>query len=319
MNAAVVSSFEHPPRYEAFAEPIPDSDDTLITVHAAALSQLVKGQASGRHYSSAAQFPFIPGVDGVGTDSEGCRVYFAFPIAPYGSMAEQVAVRRKLCVPVPDDLDTVTAAALANPGMSSWAALTVRAKFVSGETVLINGATGSAGRLAIQIARHLGARKVIVTGRNQKSLESLGGLGADVLIPLDTPEDALIARFREEIGAGVHVILDYLWGKSAEQLIAAIAGHGSPDGEPRIRYVQIGNISGPTISLSGGVLRSSGLELIGSGLGSVSQEGLVTAIGAMLQAARAANFQIETEAVPLTDVETAWTKDTGNRRLVFTL
>ena len=97
-------------------------------------------------------------------------------------------------MPVPDDVDDVTAAAIGNPGMSSWAALTERAHFQRGENVLINGATGVSGRLAIQIARHLGANKVIVTGRNATSIEGLAALGADVLIPLDAPASAFFGE-----------------------------------------------------------------------------------------------------------------------------
>jgi NADPH:quinone reductase-like Zn-dependent oxidoreductase len=318
MKAAVVESFDSPPHYGEFSDPIPAPGETLVTVSAAALSPLVKGQASGAHYSSAAKFPFIPGVDGVGKLSDGRRVYFAFPRFPYGAMAERVAVPESLCVPLPDDLDDVTAAAIANPGMSSWPALAARAKLVPGETVLINGATGNAGRLAIQIAKHLGAKKVIVTGRNRGSLTELPALGADVMIALDQPEEALTQRFREEMGAGVNVILDYLWGKSAEQLIAAVSGHGSPEGEPRIRYIQVGSVSGSTISLPASALRSSGLELFGSGIGSISNRDLIHAIDALLHAVVPAQLKIETEAVPLTDVESAWTRET-DRRLVFTL
>ena len=256
-----------------------------MTGTAAALSQLVRAQASGKHYSTSGQLPFIPGVDGVGTLLDGQRVYFAFPRAPFGSMAERITVSSNLCVALPDDLDDVTAAASANPGMSSWVALTERARFVKGESVLINGATGVSGRLAIQIAKHMGARRVIVTGRNAASVAGLSALGADVLISLDQPADALTNAFRNEIkGDGVDVILDYLWGPSAETLIASAAGHASGTAEPRIRFVQIGSVAGGTITLPGGSLRSSGLELLGSGLGSVSNERLVKRIGEFMQA-----------------------------------
>jgi NADPH:quinone reductase-like Zn-dependent oxidoreductase len=314
MKAAVVESFESPPRYGTFAEPVAGPNETLVAVSAAALSPLVKAQSAGKHYSSEASFPFVPGVDGVGTLPDGRRVYFAFPKRPFGAMAERVAVRDNLWVPLPDDLDDAIAAAIANPGMSSWAALTARAKLVSGETVLVNGATGAAGRLAVQIAKHLGAGKVIATGRNPARLEALPDLGADVVISLDQPEAELVRRFREEIGGGVNVILDYLWGKSAEHLIAAAAGV-----EARLRFVQIGSISGATIALPGAALRSSGLELLGSGLGSCSLPELVGSIGALMKVVIPARLAIETETLPLAEVETGWMRDTGDRRLVFTL
>jgi NADPH:quinone reductase-like Zn-dependent oxidoreductase len=319
MKAAVVTSFDKAPEYGDFREPVAGSGEVLVKVSAAALSRLVRGQASGQHYSSDGNLPFVPGVDGVGRLPDGARVYFAFPKAPWGSMAELAAVQSALCVALPDDLDDVTAAGAANPGMSSWAALKERARFVAGETVLINGATGVSGRLAIQIAKHLGAGVVIATGRNAASIEELPSLGADVTIPLDQAPDRLTEVFRKVIKErGVNIILDYLWGTPAERLIAAIGGHGSPDGEPRIRYVQIGSVAGPTIALPGATLRSSGLELLGSGLGSISNAALLKSIGEMMKAIVPAKLTIHTEPVPLTEVGSVWNSTTTDR-VVFTM
>ncbi len=317
MKAATVQSLGSTPSYGTFDDPTPAQDEVVVAVSAAALSPLSKSQAGGSHYSSGSVFPFVPGVDGVGHLADGQRVYFGFPRSPYGSMAELVAVKSSYTIAVPNELDDVTAAAIANPGMSSWAALTRRAHFVAGETVLINGATGSAGQLAVRIAKYLGAKKIIATGRNQQALESLLIQGANTIITLDKTPEQLVAAFRDELEGGVDVVLDYLWGSSAEQLIAAISGHGSSKPEPRIRFVQIGSISGANISLSSSALRSSGLELVGSGLGSVSLEQLVASIGEMLAAVIAGHLSIETESVPLSDVETAWNSDTQGRRLVF--
>ena len=319
MKAAVVSSFTEPPRYEDFAAPTPAPGETLVRVRAAALSQLVKSQASGKHYSSTeGGFPFIPGVDGVG-EAGGRRVYFAFPTAPYGAMAETTVVKEAYCIPLPDGVSDVTAAAIGNPGMSSWAALTERAKFVAGETVLINGATGTSGRLAVQIAKYLGAARVIATGRNAASIEGLAEIGADVLVPLDDTPESLANTFRETIRTNrVNVILDYLWGASAQSIFAALSGHGSGEAEPRIRYVQIGSITGNTVTLPASALRSSGLELLGSGLGSVSNEGLLRSIGGVLNAVVAGRLTIDALAVPLADVHAGWNSaDSG--RIVFTL
>src|SRR6202050_3061011 len=166
MKAAIVLGAGQTPMYRDFSEPLPSSGESRVTVAAAALSQVVKSRASGAHYSSSGQFPFVVGIDGVGRLDDGTRVYFVLPRAPYGSMAEQTVVPAAQCLPLPDGLDEATAAAIANPGMSSWAAFKERAQLKAGETVLVNGATGTAGRLAVQIAKHLGARKVIATGRN---------------------------------------------------------------------------------------------------------------------------------------------------------
>jgi NADPH:quinone reductase-like Zn-dependent oxidoreductase len=317
MKAAVVLGLGRTPVYEDFAEPTPEAGENRVAVVAASMSQLTKGRASGSHYSSSGRFPFIAGVDGVGRLDDGGRVYFILPRAPYGAMAERTVVPSSQCISLPDDLDDATAAAIANPGMSSLAALAERAKLKTGETVLINGATGTSGSLAIQIAKRLGAKKVIATGRNVKTLESLGALGADVTIPLVEDEKALENRFKEQFAEGVDVVIDYLWGKSAERLLIAGAKAGA-DGVP-IRFVQIGSMSGAEITLPSAVLRSSAITLMGSGLGSVSYDRLLASIKGLLHAAKPSGFKIGFKTVPLSDVEQVWPKDDNARRTVFTL
>jgi NADPH:quinone reductase-like Zn-dependent oxidoreductase len=230
-------------------------------------------------------------------------------------MAERTVVPSAQIVAIPDDLDDVTAAAIANPGMSCWAGYTERARLRAGETVLVNGATGTAGRLAVQIAKHLGARKVIATGRDVGALNAVAALGADVTIPLTLDEAALDERFREQFVDGVDVVIDYLWGMSAERLLSAGARAGRP--AVPIRFVQVGAVSGPNITLPGAVLRSSAIELMGSGIGSVAPERLVKAIGDLLRATVPAGLTIATTPMPLSAVETAWPSDDSTRRTVF--
>ena len=192
MKAGVVFDLAEGPVWADFIEPQPAPGQTLIDVRAAAMSHVVKARASGRHYSFDGNLPFVPGIDGVGTTSQGQRVYFAFPTAPFGSMAQRAPVALQNCLPLPDELDDIPAAAMANPGMSAWASLVTRAQLQAGETVLINGATGSAGQLAVQIARYLGAKKIIATGRNA---QSLAAIGADECIQLTADDKTLTAQF----------------------------------------------------------------------------------------------------------------------------
>ncbi len=170
-----------PPSTATFPEPIAEAGECCIAVAASALSHLARGRATGSHYSAAGVFPFVPGVDGVGRLDDGRRVAFLLPRAPHGGMAERTVVPVSRCVPVPDALDDVAAAALINAGMSSFAAFKERAKLVAGETVLVNGATGAAGRLAVAVARHLGAARVVATGRDASKLARVG---ADATVPL---------------------------------------------------------------------------------------------------------------------------------------
>lgn len=316
MKAALVQGPRTTPVYADFAEPAATEGVVRIAVSASALSHLTKNRASGKHYSSTGKFPLVPGVDGVGMREDGTRVYFVLPAAPYGGMAEFCIVKETHCIPLPAALDDVTAAAIAIPGMSSWAALLERAKLVKGETVLINGATGVSGRLAVQIAKYLGAGKVIATGRNAEALQSLRALGADVTISLAQDQEALASAFEEQFRDGIDVILDYLWGQSAELLLVSGA-KAAPEAVP-VRFVHIGSVSGPTITLPGAALRSSSIELMGSGLGSIPMPRIFDAIKQLLKATIPGGFQIATRPIPLSQVADHWLGDERSARTVFT-
>ncbi len=316
MKAAIVMEEGKTPVYGDFQEPVPAMGEVQVAVKAAALSNLVKSRASGKHYSSSGQPPFVVGVDGVGHLDDGRRVYFALPKAPFGSLAEKTVIRPSQCVLLPDDLDDVTAAAIANPGMSSWAALKERAKLMPGETVLVNGATGTAGRLAVQIAKFMGARKVAATGRNAEALKALSRLGADVTIPLGDGGDAFEDALKEQFGGdGIDVVLDYLCGPSAERIIMAGAKAGK-DAAP-IRFVQIGSMSASDITLPSAALRSSAITLMGSGLGSIPVDRLVKSIEDLMEATKPGGFKIETRTFPLSAVEKVWATAGNMPRIVF--
>ena len=318
MKAAVVTDVSEAPAYADFPAPTPQPGELLVKVRASALSQLVRAQASGRHYTSPKP-PFAPGADGVGMLEDGQRVYFAFPRNPVGAMAEQVCVQADCVVPLPDDIDDITAAAIANPGMSSWAALTERAQLQQGEGVLINGANGASGRLAIRIARHLGAGRIVVTARNTAAEADLRALGADVFIALGQEPDALKAALRAEIDKGIGVVLDYVWGSSAETIMQAATSHAPGEAAQRIRFVNIGSLGGLNINLPAGLLRSTGLELMGSGLSSVSNADLVRCIGEMFKVMRHIGLEIDAVGRPLTEVEQVWANSQDRSRVVFTL
>jgi NADPH:quinone reductase-like Zn-dependent oxidoreductase len=315
MKAAVVKQAGQPPVYADFTDPCAGNGRVRVKVAASALSHVTKSRASGAHYSSQGTLPFVPGIDGSGTLEDGTRVYFVMPEAPFGGMAEYCLVEAARCIPLPAALGDVTAAAMAIPGMSSWAALIERAKLAKGETVLVNGATGASGRLAVQIAKHLGAGKVIATGRDAESLQALRAIGADVTIGLTQSTQVLEREFQAQFREGVGVVLDYLWGYSAELLLES-AAKVAPDAVP-IRFIEIGSASAPTINLPSAVIRSTAIELMGSGIGSVPMPRALCAIAHVLNAAAAAGFQIATQAVPLRDVETNWATTEGRARAVF--
>jgi NADPH:quinone reductase-like Zn-dependent oxidoreductase len=313
MKAAIVHGAGQSPVFEDFDEPQAGPGEQRIRVTASALSQLARARASGTHYSSAGTFPFVAGVDGVGTLDDGQRVYFVLPRAPFGAMAQQSVAPVSHCLPLPDSIDDITAAAIANPGMSSWAALTERARFKSGETVLINGATGASGQMAVQTARFMGASRIIATGRNRAVLD---GLGADAVIALTDDGGELDAAFKAEFTRGVDVVLDYLWGPSAQRMLIA-AAKVAAEGVP-IRFVQIGTASGADIQMPGAILRSSALELMGSGIGSVPMARLLASIAGVFDAAGAGALTQAAHKVPLADLASAWA-DRSSDRVVFTI
>jgi NADPH:quinone reductase-like Zn-dependent oxidoreductase len=316
VKAAVVHELGKAPAYDDFEEPVPAGDEVRVHVTASALTNFTKLRALGKHYSFSSKPPFVVGIDGIGTLDDGRRVYFLFPRAPFGGMAERTVVSVSRCMVIPDGIDDVKLAALADPGMSAWVALEARAKMIRGATVLINGATGSAGGIAVQIAKHLGARKVIVTGRNRRVLDHLRSVGADQIVVLgpdgSAPEDALRQHFEQRID----VVLDYLWGPSALQIIAAAS---ADEATTPVRFVQLGLAGGPTIALPAALLRSSAIEIMGSGIGSVASGEIFAIIGKLMSAAPTAGFEIRTTSLPLNRIEDACAIRANSPRIVLTL
>jgi NADPH:quinone reductase-like Zn-dependent oxidoreductase len=318
MEAAVLHDLGEPPRFEDFAEPTPNDDEALVSTKAASLKNSDKMMADGSHYDSLRQLPAVVGLDGMGMLEDGTRVYCGAPRPPYGTMAEKTVVPRAFCLPLPDAVDDLTAAALPNPAMSSWLALVWRAKLEPGETVLILGATGVAGKLAVQIARHLGAGRVIGAGRNPQALADLAGLGADATIRLEGSDTELQEAFAHQAGDGYDVVLDYLWGRPTEALVAALTGHDVTAEPTRTRLVQIGEMAGPILRLPAQAVRSSDLEIMGSGGGSIPPAAIFETFPRLWELAATGELRIDVEPVPLSDVEEAWQRSgLSGRRLVF--
>lgn len=311
MKAAVVNSFDAPPAFGEFQEPEAGEGQTVINVTAAPLSPIVKALAAGTHYSGGASAGFVPGVDGVGTDPDGRRVYFLFPQRPFGSMAEKALVSSSMLVPVPEGVSDDLAAAISTAGLASWVALTRRAKIQEGETVLVTGANGAAGRMGLQIAKYLGASKTIAVTRTKAKLEDIE---ADVKIALDDNGDKAL---RAEFDIGVDIVLDFVWGEPASRvLIAAATNRGSPAGEPRLRYVQLGNLAGAEVPIRADMLRGSGLELMGSGIGSVAFKDLLAGANELLTAAPTAGFIPPFQSVPLSEVTDVWDRGSDIRYII---
>jgi NADPH:quinone reductase-like Zn-dependent oxidoreductase len=319
MYAAVLHTIGTVPRYDEFPEPvIGDKDgEAIVHVHAASLKPVDKQLASGSHYASRRELPWVCGSDGVGHLDDGQRVFFGGPRSPHGAMAQRTIVPRAFTFPVPENVNDETAAALPNPGVSAWLSLAYRAKLVRGENVLILGATGVTGKLAVKIARLLGAARVVAAGRNQQALNALYDLGADATISLGLPATELSDAFLREAGqSGFQVVIDYVWGGPAEAFFAAITRREFAVIQSETRFVQVGESAAPTITLPAAVLRSTALTILGTA-GIPARDALVEAFHQVMAYAAKGELHIDTERVPLADIENAWQRDQPGQRLVI--
>jgi NADPH:quinone reductase-like Zn-dependent oxidoreductase len=318
MRAAVVRTFDEAPRYEEFPDPVAQSDDEeIIEVLAAGLHPRVRSQANGSHYTSSDELPLVPGIDGVGRRDDGSLVYFLLPDTTYGSMAERTVIDVRRSIPLPPDADPVLLAAAMNPGMSSWVGFKRRVEFTSGQSVLILGATGSAGQLAIQIAKHLGAGEVIAAGRDTHKLAALAALGADATIDLSAGAEEVAAELTATAG-NVDVVLDYLWGPPAEAAIMPVL-LGRDDRSRLLTWVQIGAIAGPDIALPSAALRQANIHFLGSGQGSVSARGILEVLPSLVDEIDKGTFSLDVASHPLSDVADLWNQKLARstERVVF--
>lgn len=300
MHAAVVRSFDSPPRYETVPDPTADGEhEVLVRMLAAGLHPRVRSAADGSHYTSDGTLPMVPGFDGVARAPDGTLLYVVAGDGAPGTMAERTVVDRRRAVVLPAGTDPVPVAATMNPAMSSWLALRRRVGFAPGGSVLVLGATGSAGRMAVRVAKHLGAARVVGAGRDPDRLALLPGLGADDIVALGDAD-------RLGAAAGdVDVVLDYLWGPPAERAMPALLAARADRSQP-LAWVQIGAVAGREIALPSALLRSADLSVLGSGQGSVSAAGIAAELPALAGRITDGTLAVDALPMPLADVERAW-------------
>ena len=338
MKAAVLYSPDEMPRYVDIAEPVAGGgEEVLVDVKAVALKHFDKSRVKGTHYSTegAQREATVIGGDGVCVLPDGTRVY---AIGASGMMAERAMVETGRMVRLPEGLDDLVAAALPNAVFGAAMALRFRAGIEPGDTVLINGATGFTGRVAVQIARHYGAGRIIATGRNPVGLQQLLALGADEVLSTQSSDGDVLAPLKDEDVSTqssdsafvaevqrihretpINVIIDYLWGHTAELLLGALRGKGSFS--PRTRFVSVGAVTGDLIQLSAANLRSIDLQLSGSGLGSWTRPQMRLLFSEILPEmfclAADGKLSVGTVEVALEDIEKLWEMEVPDgKRLV---
>jgi NADPH:quinone reductase-like Zn-dependent oxidoreductase len=303
VKAAVVSSFGTAPRYEDFPAPAPAGEhDMVIDVIASGLHPRVRSQADGSHYTSTGELPLIPGIDGVGRGADGLLRYFVVPDTAMGAMADQAVIDARRSVVLPPGSDPVAVAAAMNPAMSSWVALRQRVQFRAAQNVLVLGATGNAGQMAVQIAKLLGAGQIVAAGRDRGRLAGLPALGATATVQLGGDDTA------GELGKAaseVDVVIDYLWGQPASTaMIAALAGRA--DKNRPLTWIEIGSVAGSTAPIPAAALRAARLQIVGSGQGSVSARDFLAELPALAEEITRGTFDINARPMPLAQVAQAW-------------
>jgi NADPH:quinone reductase-like Zn-dependent oxidoreductase len=307
MNAAVVTSFDEPPHYQQFDVPQPTgAEEILVDVLAVGLHPRVRSGAAGAHYTSTGSLPMIPGIDGVGRRPDGRLIYFAAGDDGAGTMADKAVADLRRAVELPGDADVAKLAAAMNPAMSSWVALRRRVPIEPGQSVLVLGATGNAGTMAVQVAKRLGAGRVVGAGRDLDRLDTLTALGAVEVVPLTDDADATDAALGAA-AAEVDIVLDYVWGRPTQRAIVALLTARS-DRSRAMNWIQIGAMAGPTIELPSVALRSANLRIQGNGQGAVSPAAYLAELPSLVDEIDAGTIAVKPDTMPLADVEAIWTR-----------
>ncbi|GAA0978751.1 zinc-binding alcohol dehydrogenase family protein [Acrocarpospora macrocephala] len=316
MKAAVLHEVGGIPRYEDFPDPVAAEDEVIIDVKAVAVENVDKMIAAGRHYASKKfidELPAIPAFDGIGTLPDGALVGFGNIRPPYGALAEKTVVPGNSFVPIAEGIDPAVATVLgtAITGMS----IKTAAGFVRGETVLVQGATGVAGRLAVKVARLLGAGRIVATGRDDGQLREVQAIGADTVINTAVSDEALAQAFTDAKGDGYDVVVDFLWGRPTEILLRSLIPESFAFPKPT-RLIQVGESAGTELTLAAGSLRTSGVEIYGVAKG-LSPETMGEMSGQIVTWAQSGELTFDVEKVPLSEIETAWQRtDLRGKRLV---
>jgi NADPH:quinone reductase-like Zn-dependent oxidoreductase len=307
MNAAVVTAFSEPPHYMPFEVPQPrTADEMLVDVLAAGLHPRVRSGAAGVHYTSTGKLPMIPGTDAVGRRPDGKLIYFVADDDTLGTMADKAVADARRAIELPDDVNVAKVAAAMNPAMSSWVALRLRVPLEPGQSVLVLGVTGNAGAMAVEVAKRLGAGRVVGAGRDRDRLSAVAAAGADDVIALTGDDEATAAALAAG-AAEVDIVLDYLWGKPAQQAIVAMLTARS-DRSRALHWIQIGSVAGPTIELPSVALRSANLRVLGNGQGAVSARAYLGELPSLVAEINSGAIAVTANPVPLADVEAAWAR-----------
>jgi NADPH:quinone reductase-like Zn-dependent oxidoreductase len=293
---AILANPPWPPKAGEFVDPQPTTEAEVVEVLAAALTRLDVGNAEGRHYLTPDMRPFVVGKEALVRTSKG-RMWMNAQalVPPFGSMAERTLALVERGLPVPEGVSDMLAAAVGNAGLAAWLPLSWRAKLRPGETVLILGATGLSGMIAVSAARKLGAGLVIAAGRRPDALEHARAFGADATVSLAGTD--LVSAFRA-VTQSVDVVIDYLNGPPAEAAMGIMATGG--------RMVQVGSALASGIRLDAQLARRASLDVMGFAYYHAPLSEQAVAYSQLCHLAQSGEIALECASVPLEEFEQVW-------------
>ncbi|MFZ0385123.1 MAG: zinc-binding alcohol dehydrogenase family protein [Solirubrobacteraceae bacterium] len=323
MRAALITKLGDPPNVVDRPEVAgADSDgDVPIEVLASALNPIDIAVASGRFFAGHPPLPYVPGAEAVGRViadrpglDAGTLVYAAgaaFGTGRDGGLAERAVAPREALVPLPADADPATAAALGIAGLAGWIPLAWRAPIRDDDEVLVLGATGIVGRVAVQAAKLLGAARVVAAGRDQAALSTTLAVGADAIVLLDGVDaNGLVDRIRDAFeGGGPTYVFDPLWGPAIEASVQAA--------RPNARIVNLGQSAGADATIPSGAVRGKQLDILGYLNFAVPADVRADAHRALLDHAAAGRIRVPVEHIPLDQVVDCWRRQAQGPRSKF--
>jgi NADPH2:quinone reductase len=317
VRAAIVEQIGEPPVVGETSEPQPGPGQALVQVTAAAINPVDISTSKGLYYGGTPDVPYVMGREAVGrvvqgeTLEPGTQVWFQPPAG--GAFAELALADENKAIVLPEGTDHSLAAALGIAGLTGWLAVEWRAHLRGGEKVLVLGATGVVGLVAVQAARILGASRIVAAGRDAEALEKAREVGAHALVPLLEGSDPsrLADAFTEAAEGPLDVVIDPLWGRPAEAAVQA-AGFSA-------RHVQLGQSAGAEATLSSGAIRGKSLAIVGFTLGHVPHDKVEAAYQRLIELASSGELTIERETLPLDWAGEAWKRqqDSPHRKLVL--
>ena len=299
MRAALLEEYGRIPEIGPQQLPEAGPGQVEVEVEVAGLNPVDIAIASGKFDAGAPDLPYTPGLEGIGRTPDGRRVWFDVPVLPVGSFSERCLIDPTRAIELPDGVEPADAIAFGVAGMAAWLALEWRGELKPGETVLVLGAGGSVGQIAVQAAKLLGAGRVVAATRSDRGRPRALELGADAAVDTGAESTAELAgRLREACEGGADLVIDGLWGQPAEAALAAIAFGG--------RLVQVGNSAGKQAELTAGPLRGGLVSILGHRNVYAPIEVQTEAFGLMCAHAAEGRLDVEVQVLPLDRIGEAW-------------